>query len=266
MSPTVTSTDGTPIAFDRTGAGPPLILVDGALCDRAGSPNGALAELLADRFAVYTYDRRGRGASGDTGPYAVEREVEDIGALIEAAGGSAGLYGISSGAALALEAANRGLPVEKLALYEAPYVVDDSRPPLPADYPAQLDSLLASDRRGDAIRLFMTEGARVPRILVAMMRFMPAWTRMKQLAHTLRYDAAVMGDGQGGKPLPQDRWPAVIAPTLVLGGSRSPAWMRNAVQAVADRVPNAQHRTLDGQTHLVKAKVLAPVLSEFFAS
>jgi pimeloyl-ACP methyl ester carboxylesterase len=265
MSSTVTSEDGTTIAFDRTGEGPPLILVDGALCDRAGSPNGPLAALLAERFTVYTYDRRGRGESGDTGAYAVEREIEDLEALVAEAGGPVHLYGISSGAALALEAADRGLAVEKLALYEAPFVVDDSRPPVPDDYRAQLEAMVASDRRGDAVRLFMSKGVRVPGIFVALMRIMPAWSRMKAIAHTLPYDASVMGDGQRGQPLPAGRWSSVTVPTLVLGGGKSPAWMRNAVDAVAERLPSARRRTLDGQTHLVKPKVLAPVLAEFFA-
>jgi pimeloyl-ACP methyl ester carboxylesterase len=260
----VTSRDGTPIAFDRVGQGPALILVDGALCSRASGPNGPLAALLAEHFTVYTYDRRGRDASGDTAPYAVEREVEDINALIEEAGGSAYLYGISSGAALALEATASGLAVKKLAVFEAPFVVDDTRPPAPADFQAQIDKLLASDRRGDAVRLFMTQGVRVPAVFVAMMRFMPAWSKLKGLAHTLPYDLAVMGDGQRGKPLPTGRWASVTVPTLVLVGGKSPAWMQHAMQAVAAGLPNAQHRTLPGQTHLVKSAALAPVLVEYF--
>jgi pimeloyl-ACP methyl ester carboxylesterase len=262
----VTSRDGTTIAFDRSGDGAPLILVDGALCYRASGPNGPLAERLAPHFTVYTYDRRGRGDSGETAPYAVEREVEDIEALIDHAGGAAFVYGISSGAALALEAAGRGLPIEKLALYEAPFVVDDSRPPVPSGYPGQLAELIASDRRGEAVRLFMTEGARIPAVFAAMMRFMPAWPKLKAVAHTLPYDTAVMGEGQSGKPLPARRWDAVKAPTLVIGGGKSPAWMRHGVAELAGVLPNARHRTLDGQTHLVKPKALAPVLVEFFTS
>lgn len=143
----VLSKDGTPIAFDRSGKGPPIILVDGALCYRASGPMGPLAALLARHFTVFTYDRRGRGDSGDTAPYAVEREVEDIEALINEAGGSAVVYGISSGAALALEAANRGLAIKKLVLYEAPFIVDDSHPPIPKDFLARLNELIGSDRR-----------------------------------------------------------------------------------------------------------------------
>src|SRR5882762_5064638 len=151
----VLSKDGTPIAFDQTGNGPAVILVDGALCYRASGPSGSLAALLAQHFTVFTYDRRGRGDSGNTAPYAVEREVEDIEALIQEAGGSAFVYGISSGAALALEAANRGLAIRKLALYEAPFIVDDSRTPIPDDFLARLNGLIAADRRADAVRMFM---------------------------------------------------------------------------------------------------------------
>jgi pimeloyl-ACP methyl ester carboxylesterase len=262
----VTSSDGTTIAFDRVGEGPPLILVDGALCYRASGPNGPLAELLRQHFTVLTYDRRGRGDSGDTAPFAVEREVEDLQALIEEAGGSAYVYGISSGAVLALDAANRGLAIEKLALYEAPFVVDDTRPPVPEDYRARLDQLVASDRRSEAVKLFMSEGVRVPAIFVTMMRFMPAWPKLKAVAHTLPYDTSVMGDTQSGKPLPAERWSNVTLPTLVMGGGKSPAWMRNGVRALADLLPNARYRTLERQTHIVKPAALAPVLTEFFSS
>lgn len=193
VSSNVVSSDGTIIAFDRSGEGPPIILVDGELCYRASGPNGPLAELLAPHFTVFTYDRRGRGDSGDTPPYAVDREVEDLEALINEAGGSAYVYGISSGAALALEAANRGLAIKKLALYEAPFVVDDSRPPVPEDYLPQVDKLIAADRRGDAVKLFMRKGVRVPAVFVTMMQFMPAWSKLKGVAHTLPYDAEIMG-------------------------------------------------------------------------
>jgi len=259
----VLSSDGTPIAFDRSGKGPPLILVDGALCYRASGPMGPLAALLAPHFTVFTYDRRGRGDSGDTTPYAVEREVEDIEALINEAGGSAFVYGISSGAALALEAANRGLAIEKLALYEAPFIVDGSRPPIPEDYLPQLNQLIASDRRADAVKLFMN-AVGVPAIFVALMRFMPAWSKLKSVAHTLPYDHAVLGDDKSGSPLSTERWTSATVPTLVLGGGKSPEWMLDAVRAVADVLPNAQQRTLEGQTHMVSPRVLAPVLVEFF--
>jgi pimeloyl-ACP methyl ester carboxylesterase len=262
---TVTSKDGTTIAFDRMGDGPPVILVDGAFGHRRFGPNEPLAPLLAEHFTVYTYDRRGRGGSGDTPPYAVEREVEDLDALIGAAGGSASLYGISSGAALALAAAARGLPVTRLALFEAPFVVDDSRPPIPDDYLDRLNQLVAEDRRADAIRLFMTKGVGLPGVVVTMMRLMPAWSKLKAVAHTAPYDAAVLGDTGSGRPLPADRWASVTVPTLVLVGEKSPVWMRNAMRALADTLPHARHQVLPRQTHIVKPKVLAPALVEFLS-
>lgn len=261
---TVQSQDGTTIAFDTQGTGPPLILVDGGFGHRAFGPNGALAPLLARHFTVVTYDRRGRGESGDTPPYAVQREVEDIDALVTEAGGSAFVYGISSGGALALEAASRLSAITRLALYELPFVVDDSRRPIPADFVAHLTDLTASGRRGTAVTYFMRAGVGVPALVVALMRVMPAWSKLKALAHTIPYDAAILGDTGAGKPLPAQRWASVTAPTLVVDGGKSPAWTRHAMRALADTLPNATYRTLPGQTHLVKPAALAPVLVEFF--
>jgi pimeloyl-ACP methyl ester carboxylesterase len=260
----VLSKDGTPIAFDQTGRGPAVILVDGALCYRASGPSGPLAELLAESFTVFSFDRRGRGESGNSATYAVEREIEDIEALIHEAGGSAFVYGISSGAALALEAANRGLAIKKLALYEAPFMVDDSRPPTPKDFLVQLNHLISADRRGDAVKLFL-KLVGVPAIFIGLMRFMPAWSKLKSVAHSLPYDIAIVQDYQRGKPLPANRWSSVTAPTLVMDGGKSPTWMRNGAKALAGVVPNARYRTLEGQTHMVNPKVLAPALAEFFA-
>jgi len=260
----VISRDGTHIAYDQLGGGSPLVLVGGAFNTRTFGPNGGLAPLLAERFTVINYDRRGRGDSTDTAPYSVEREIEDLQALIEAAGGSAHVFGISSGAALALEAANRGLAINKLALYEAPFVVDDSRAPVPDDYFERLQGMVASDRRSDAIRLFMRQGVGVPAVFVAMMRIMPAWSKLKAVAPTVIYDAAIVDDYQRGGPLPSDRWTSVTMPTLVAVGGKSPDWMRNAMRALADVLPNATHSTLEGQTHIVKVEALAPVLVEFF--
>ena len=260
----VTSKDGTKIAFDRSGEGPPIILVGGALNTRSFGPNGSLVPLLARHFTVVNYDRRGKGDSGDTQPWAVEREIEDIEALIEASGGSAYVYGISSGAAIALEAASRGLAIEKLALYEAPFIVDDSHSPLADDYLARLEGLVAQGRRSDAIRLFMREGVGLPAVFVALMRFMPAWSKLRAVAHTLPYDAAIVYDYQKGQPLPTDLWASATMPTLAAVGGKSPDWMRHAMRELADVLPNARHHTLEGQTHIVKAEILAPVLVEFF--
>jgi pimeloyl-ACP methyl ester carboxylesterase len=261
---TLHSADGTAIAYSTAGHGPAVILVDGALCHRGMGPSGPLAKLLAEHFSVYTYDRRGRGDSGDTAPYDVDREVDDLAALIEAAGGSAHVYGISSGAVLALEATARGLAVDSLALYEPPFIVDASRTPMGARYTEPLAAAVADDRRGDAVKLFMREVG-VPAPMVAVMRLTPAWRKLTAVAHTLPYDAAVMGDTQSGNPLPAERWADVTTPTLVAVGGKSPAWLQSGGYAVADVLPEARRRTLEGQTHMVKAKVLAPVLADFFA-
>jgi alpha-beta hydrolase superfamily lysophospholipase len=257
----VISSDGTAIAFERAGSGPAVILVAGAFADR--SQLSLLAGLLTAQFTVFNYDRRGRGESGDTSPYAVDREIEDLDALIGAAGGAASVFGGSSGAALALEAAAAGLAIEKLALYEPPYVVDDSRTPVPADIATQLRGLVSAGRRGDAAELFMTAGADVPREVVAGMRTAPFWPDTEAVAHTLVYDAMIMGTGN---TLPAERVSGIAVPTLVIDGGSSPAWIRNAAQAVADRLPNATRCTLAGQMHDVAQDVLAPLLAQFLAS
>jgi pimeloyl-ACP methyl ester carboxylesterase len=259
----VISKDGTSIAYDKSGHGPAVILVDGALCYRASGPMGALTRCLEQSFTVFTYDRRGRGESGDTLPYAVEREVEDIETLVKEAGGSAFVFGESSGGALALEAASHCREIKKIALYEAPYFVDNSRPPLPADFVDELNRLLVAGKRGEMVKRFM-KLVDVPGFFIALMQLMPVWAKLKAVAHTLPYDFAITKDNQRGKPLTADRWRSVAIPTLVADGGKSPAWMRNGMQALAGALPNARYRTLEGQTHIVKAEVLAPVLAEFF--
>ena len=257
----VLSRDGTPIAFERFGAGPALILVDGALCSRAFGPMPKLAPLLARHFTVYMYDRRGRGESGDTKPYAKEREVEDIAALIREAGGSAFVVGLSSGAALALDAAASGLGITKLVVYEPPFVSDDFGHAAP-NHEAQLNRLIAAGRRGDAVRYFMRQMVGVPALFVAMMRVMfGVWRKLEAVAHTLPYDAAVLGDFT----VPRQRLAAITVPTLAINGEKTDVRLRHAVQAVAAAVPGAQRRTLKGQTHNVAPKALTPVLVEFFA-
>jgi pimeloyl-ACP methyl ester carboxylesterase len=258
------SADGTRIAFQRQGSGPALILVDGAMCYRGQGPNDSLASLLANDFTVFTYDRRGRGESGDTAPYTVEREIDDLDALVKEAGGSVDLYGISSGGALALEAVNAGLAVRRLALYELPFVVDGSRRIIPADYESTMDAHIAAGRRAAAVSLFMRVGVGLPAFVVGMMRLMPVWPRLKAVAHTLPYDTSFTAPLQRGKALPADRWSNVHVPVAVIAGGKSPGWMRTAMRALAEALPGATHTTLPGQTHIVKPDALAPVLREFF--
>lgn len=262
---TIASRDGSCIAFDQVGKGDPIILVDGALCYRAFGPSGDLSKLLQDNFTVFSYDRRGRGESTEVKPYAVEREVEDIEALIRAAGGSAYVFGLSSGAVLALEAASKLSSIKKLALYEAPFIVDNSHAPRPTDLIERMDGLIAKDRRSDTVKLFMkTVGT--PGFAILMMQFMPMWKQLKAVAHTIPYDFRVLGDTGAGTPLPAQRWATATIPTLVMDGGKSPTYMRNATQALANVLPNAQYRTLPDQTHMLKADVVTPVLTEFFAS
>ena len=260
---TTRSSDGTRIAYDRLGDGPPIVLVSGAFGNRSfPSP---LPSLLASHFTVFDYDRRGRNDSGDLAPYAVEREIEDLAAVVEAAGGSAALYGVSSGAVLALEAAAAGVPATGLALYEPPLIVDDTRSPLPADYVERLDEFTDAGRSGDAVAYFMTTAVGIPRDVVTSMRSTPMWAGLEAVAHTLAYDARIMRGFMNGKPLPGDRWASVDVPALVMDGGKSPAFQRNAVQALAGVMPNATRRTLEGQTHDVSMEVLAPVIAEFLA-
>src|SRR5580692_10947727 len=257
------SKDGTAIAFDRIGNGPPVILIDGALCYRSMGQSGQLAELLAPHFTVFTYDRRGRGGSGDTAPYAVEREVEDIATLLSEAGGASFVWGMSSGAVLALEAANRLSGIKKLALYEAPFIVDNTRPTTEDDWD-RIGAAVVADRRSDAVKLFL-KSVGVPGFVRALMPLMiPMWSKLKAVAHTLPYDGAIVRDNQRGKPLPASRWASVTIPALVMDGGNSPAWMLHANRSLASVLPNAQYRTLKGQTHMLKPKVHAPMLVEFF--
>jgi len=255
-----TSSDGTIITFDRLGDGPPVILVCGGSVDRMS--NAPLAALLAKHFTVFNYDRRGRGASGDTAPYAVEREIEDIDALIAAAGGSACLYGSSSGAALALEATASGLAITKLALWEPPFIVGDSHPRPPADTAKTYTELVSAGRRGDAVEYFMAKVVGLPPEFVAYARTQPWWPAQEALAHTLAYDATIMGDYS----LPTERIASITTPTLVIDGGASFEWIGETAQAIVELLPNGQGRTLEGQTHDVAAEALAPVLEEFFAA
>lgn len=264
---TVTSKDGTTIACDISGAGPALILVGGALSDRSATP--PLATLLAPHFTVIAYDRRGRGDSTDTAPYAVEREIEDIDALISESGGAAYAFGLSSGAVLALEAAAHGLAISKLALYEPPFMIDPGRQRLPVGYAAHLGELLAAGRRGDAVEYFMVQAVEVPAAMVADMRQSPMWPALEAVAPTLLYDQAVMDASQQGTALRAEVMASVKADTLVMAGGASPAWMRNAAEATARAIPGAQYRVFAGQTHAITREapdVLAQTLVEFFSA
>ena len=262
----VASRDGTPIAYDRIGRGPALVLVDGALCTRSFGPAPKLAAALADRFTVFSYDRRGRGQSGDAGAglaNSVEREVEDLEAVLREAGGLAFVAGVSSGAALALAGAAHGLPIAKLALYEPPFIVDASGPKL-EDAWTRIDAV-AADRPAEAARVFLKMmGA--PGFVVAIMRWTPVWKGIEAGARTLPRDGALVREFERGQPLPADRWAAVKIPVLALAGAKSPPWMQNATKALASALPAGRHRLLDGQTHDLKAKVVAPILRDFFGA
>jgi pimeloyl-ACP methyl ester carboxylesterase len=257
MPETVVSPDGTPLALWKSGAGPRLVLVHGATADHSRWAPALPA--LEEHFTVYNYDRRGRGESGEGTPWALEREVEDLAALIEAAGGEAAVYGISSGAALALEAADRLAGITALAIYEPPFVVDPSGNVVPDDFIARVE---AADR-SRKLKLFMRMVG-TPRIFTAIMPLTPMWKKLKAVAHTLPYDLRILGDDASGHPLPAHRWPRISAPVLAMAGGKSPQWMRDSAKAVA-AVTGGGYATLPGQTHMVKPQALAPELIEFFA-
>ncbi|MFJ3580830.1 alpha/beta fold hydrolase [Streptomyces sp. NPDC090127] len=247
----VRSADGTGIAYERRGEGTPVILVSGALC--TGEAERPLADLLASRFSVVTYDRRGRGRSGDTGPYGVEREIEDLAALIGEVGGRACVHGVSSGGALALAAAEAGLPLERLSVFEPPFSAEAGAREAFTARRRRLAGLLERGRRGAAVDLFLAEAADV----AEPVRGLP---RLEAVAHTLAYDHAVLGDGT----VPAARLGRIHARVLVVDGGASPARTRRAALAVSTALPRGRHRTLTGQTHLVAPHVLAPVLEDFF--
>jgi pimeloyl-ACP methyl ester carboxylesterase len=260
---TVTSADGTAIAYEEQGRGPALILVDGALCPR-GSKEGLAAALEPD-FTVFRYDRRGRGDSGDTQPYATEREVEDLTAVIGAAGGTAFLYGHSSGCALVLDTALRagGTAVSKIALYEAPYDDDPAAQGPWTAYLTDLAAALAAGRRGDAVARFMAHVG-MPAEQIAGMRQSPFFPALEAIAPTLAYDhAGLLGDSVA---VPAGKAARVPVPALVMYGDASFPFMRETAQTLSAAMPQARLRVVEGQTHDVDPSVLAPVLAEFFAA
>jgi pimeloyl-ACP methyl ester carboxylesterase len=264
--PAVRSKDGTTIAYDQQGRAPAVILVNGALGYRKFKLFTALSTALSERWTVINYDRRGRGDSDEAGPFAVEREIEDIAALIEAVGGRASLWGFSSGGALALRAAGAGIGVEKLAVYEAPFVVDP-HDKLPAPYYGQrLDQLLAASDQSGAVKHFMRGAMGIPAPVVAAMRLMPMWKELEANAMTLPYDWTALGEhNMRGEPLQSEEWASVTVPTLVVYGAKSPSNLQKGSRALAEVLPNAEVRALEGVSHNLKVKPLAPMLLEFFA-
>jgi len=247
---TTHSKDGTPVAFDQVGDGPPVILALGAFNDRrTGAP---LAAFLARRFTVLSYDRRGRGGSGDAPAYDVEREIEDLDAVVRAAGGEAAVVGYSSGAMLALRAGASGLPITRLALYEAP-------PAQPAEHAVALASLIAAGRRGDAVEYFQRRVVGIPEPVVVQLRHAPFRLALETMAHTLVYDAAIVAyDGL---------LPAFAAhvrqPVLAIAGSASPPVMRDVAERLGRSLPAGRSLTLEGATHDIDPALLGPVLLGF---
>lgn len=255
----ILSQDGTAIAFDQTGKGPAIILVLGAFNDHAGG--APLAARLSEHFTVFNYDRRARGASGDASIYAIEREIEDIAALIHEAGGSASVFGYSSGALLALMAAERGLSITKLALYEPPFLVKQGLAGRAREVAAQLIDLLSRGERGAAVELYQTELVGIPVEIVAQLRDAPFRPALEAIAQSLVYDAMILGK----MDLLAQRFDSISVPTLLISGEASPIILGDAAQGITDALPHAHHRRLPDQTHDLVPPVLAPVLEEFFA-
>jgi alpha-beta hydrolase superfamily lysophospholipase len=259
------SSDGTTIAVERSGRGDAVVLVDGAFGSRQWGPNVAMASRLAEHFTVFHYDRRGRGASGDTLPYHVVFELDDLATVIDATGGPAFVFGASSGGNLALRAAASGVPITKLAIWEPNTVVSDGRPPLPRDYLARLNKLVRGGARGDAVEYFMTTAVGLPADSVAPMRSQPVWAALEATAHTLAYDSAVVADAMSGDGSSFDQWSSLTTPTLVIDGGTTPALAEGA-DALAAALPNARRLTIAGQQHDVNAGPLAPVVLDYFTS
>ncbi|MET9631495.1 alpha/beta hydrolase [Lentzea sp. NPDC006480] len=264
MTRFTTSADGTEIAYSITGSGPALILVDGAMCHRMFGPSTELASVLDKNFTVYTYDRRGRGETGDGAtPWTPEHEIEDLDAVIGEAGGSAFVFGVSSGAVLALDAATKLPSITRLAVYEVPMVVDDTYQPRPADIVQQMNDMLARGDRSGMLSTFM-KMVGVPGIGLAIMKLTPVWKKLKLVAHTLPWDLRILGDDGRGSSLPADRW-NIKVPTLVMNGGKSPDYLRNTMKNVAEVLGDVEYQELPGQTHMLKSSAAAPVLVEFFS-
>jgi pimeloyl-ACP methyl ester carboxylesterase len=267
---TVTSKDGTKIAYEKAGSGPAVILVDGVFGSRAAFGMNKLIPLLSEHFTAISYDRRGRNESNDMLPKdaspetRVQREVEDIEAVLSEAGGSAYMYGESSGAVLASYAAGSLKGIKKLALYEPPLASFGGTVP-PAGYLDELQKLVAADKKNDAAKYFLSKVMGAPGFAVFIMQFMPFWKDMKVVGHTVIYDGAVMGDFTISPALGK-ALAAIKAPTLVMHGGKSFGWMGPAADAVAKHISGSTRRTLEGQTHEVTVEAITPPLIEFFSA
>lgn len=258
----IRSKDGSPIYYEQYGDGPPLILVDGAFCNSSFGPMPDLAPLLAEQFTVFIYDRRGRGKSGDQSRYDVEREVKDLDAIINEAGGSAYVFGMSSGGILSLRAAASGCNIKKLAVYEPPISVDMQEHQIAKANAKKLQKLITSGKRTEAVKYFLKEAVEMYAFVVFVMRWLPVWKKMKEVAHTLPYDASITAE-----------WPISVlsernidVPLYILGGEKSSESLHRSVHSLTDAIPHARSRMLEGQSHNVKPKVLAPELIKFFNS
>lgn len=256
------SRDGTRIAFTKVGSGPPVVLVDGAFCYRELGPAPELAPLLAQHFTVFVYDRRGRGKSGDNPPYAIEREIDDLRAVVDEAGGTADVVGVSSGAALAVQAVANGVKVKRLVLYEPPYVTNGNQPKSQEDPKTHIQQLASAGDRAGAVKYFLADVVGLPRgIVFAMPLLMRSnWKKMEKVAQTLPYDLTILDD----RSVLMERSASISVPTLVLGGEKSPVVLRDAVSAVAKALPNARSQFLAGQDHNLSAPIVAPLVVDFF--
>ncbi|GEP34999.1 alpha/beta hydrolase [Nocardioides szechwanensis] len=258
------SADGTRVAYEVAGTGPALVVVEGALCHRGMGAFDELAPILADRFTVVGYDRRGRGESEPgASVYAIQREVEDLVAVLGATDPDAHVFGMSSGAALSLEAARQGLVTGRLAVYEPPFILDDSHQPDDPAFTDRLRALIADGRRTRAAKLFLRLLG-MPAPIVTVLPMLPMWKHLTAAADTLPHDFEIVSRYRRGLPLPDAHYAAIATPTLVIAGGRSPDYMRHTPAAIVAQIPGARTAELEGQTHEVKADVIAPVLAEHF--
>lgn len=255
----VKSKDGTLIAYHKAGTGPAIILVDGAFCSKDFGPMPKLAPLLSQHFTVITYDRRARGESGDTKPYAIDREIEDIEALITNHGGRAHLFGVSSGAILALHAVAKGLNVPKLAIFEPPFAGKAQQARRPHAV-RELTGLIDHNELGKAVKFYLRKVMGVPAIFTFLIRMSQNWSKMTANARSLPYDATICGDFE----IPKGIADSISIPVLAIDSIKSPKILRTAVESVVNALPNATRKSLNGTLHDVPAKILVPELAQFF--